>query len=105
MIQRGKKSGKHFFYPRVVEPGTGATELEWVEARGTGTVYSTTVVRQRPPKEDYNLALIDLDEGPRMLSRVVGVEPAAVTIGMRVRSRIAREDDKPLVVFEPETGA
>ena len=101
MIQRSRSSGRHVFYPRVAEPVTGATDLEWVEAGGGGTVYSTTVLRQKPPTPDYNLALIDLDEGPRMMSRVEGIAPGAVKIGMRVKARIAREGDAHLVVFVP----
>lgn len=101
MLQRGRESGKFFYYPRAVEPGTGATELEWVEVSGMGSVYSTTTIRQRPPASDYNLALIDLDEGPRMMSRVESIDPALVSIGMRVRARITRQADRSLVVFEP----
>ena len=47
----------------------------------------------------YNLALIDLDEGPRMMSRVEGVE--TLPIGARVRARIIDEDGKKLVIFDP----
>jgi uncharacterized protein len=101
MIQRSRASGRHIFYPRVMEPETGSTDLEWVEASGAGTVYSTTVIRQKPPAPSYNLALIDLAEGPRLMSRVEGVAPEAVRIGMRVRAKIIRESDRPLVVFEP----
>lgn len=103
MIQR-ERGGAHFFYPRRVAPVSGATDIEWVEAGGGATVYSTTVIRQKPPAPDYNLALVDLDEGPRMLTRVDGVPPEQVAIGMRVRARIVREDGQPLVVFEPEGG-
>ena len=46
MLQRCSSSGAFVFYPRVAEPGSGATTLEWVEASGRGTVYSTTVVRR-----------------------------------------------------------
>jgi uncharacterized protein len=101
MLQRCRGSGAFIFYPRVAEPLTGATDLEWVEASGCGTVYSTTVVRQKPPRADYNVALIELAEGPRMMSRVVGIAPADVTIGMAVRAAILVEEDAPLVVFEP----
>lgn len=100
MIQRSRSSGRCVFYPRVAEPGTGATDLEWIEASGLGTVYATSTVRQRAPAPDYNVALIDLDEGPRMMSRVEGVAPEAVRIGMRVKARIAREGDACLVVFD-----
>lgn len=102
MIQRSRSSGQHVFYPRMAEPGTGATDLEWVEASGEGKVYSTTVIRQKPPAPHYNLALIDLAEGPRMMSRVDGVAPEAVKIGMLVRARVIVENDQPLVIFEPK---
>jgi uncharacterized OB-fold protein len=101
MIQKSRSTGGHVFYPRVAEPGTGATDLEWVPASGRGTVYSTTVIRQKPPAPHYNLALIDLAEGPRMMSRVEGIAPEQVKIGMQVLARIVRENDQPLVVFEP----
>lgn len=101
MIQRSASSGRYVFYPRVAEPGTGATDLEWVEASGRGTVYSTSVVRQKPPAPNYNVALIDLAEGPRMMSRVVGMAPEEVRIGMAVRAKIERDGETPVVVFEP----
>ena len=100
-IQRSRASGRYVFYPRVAEPLTGSTDLEWVEASGEGVVYSTTVVRQKPPAVNYNLALIDLAEGPRMMSRVVGIAPEEVKIGMAVKARIIRENEQGLVVFEP----
>src|SRR6266702_7087205 len=101
MLHRSRETGRYIFYPRVAEPGTGCTDLEWVEASGAGTVYSTTVVRQKPPTPSYNLALVDLAEGPRMMSRVQGSPPEQVRIGMRVSARIIRENDAPLLVFEP----
>lgn len=101
MIQRGRESGTHVFYPRAVAPRTGE-DLEWVEASGRGVVYSTTVVRKRPPEPSLNVALIDLAEGPRLMSRVEGVEPGDVRIGLAVRARIVEAEDGPLVVFVPE---
>jgi uncharacterized protein len=101
MLPRSRQSGRCFFYPRVAEPGTGLTDVEWVDASGEGMVYSTTVIRQKPPTPSYNLALIDLAEGPRMMSRLQGIAPEAVRIGMRVRAKIVTENEKPLVVFEP----
>jgi uncharacterized OB-fold protein len=102
MLQRSASTGGYVFYPRVAEPGTGATDLEWVEATGRGVVYAATTVRQRPPAADYNVALIELDEGPRLISRVDGVPPEDVAIGMRVRARILQESEGPLLVFVPE---
>ena len=99
MLQRARGSGTYVFHPRVAVPGTGESDLEWVEASGAGTVYSSTVVRNKPPVEDYNVALIDLAEGVRMMGRVIGVDPGAVTIGMAVRAEIGEIDGKPAVLF------
>ena len=102
MIQRSKSTGAYVHYPRTLNPGTGEADLEWVEASGEGTVYATTVNRQRPEKGgDYNIALIDLKEGPRMMSKVVGIEPTEVKIGMKVRVKIDKIGDTDAVVFEP----
>ena len=102
MIQRSRTSGRAFFYPRVVEPGTGSTDLEWIEASGRGEVYATTVQRAKDRADDINVALIDLAEGPRMMSRVDGIAPADVRIGMQVEARIVAPDEgDPFVVFVP----
>ena len=102
MIQRSRGSGEYVFYPRVAAPRTGALDLEWVEVSGRGTVYATTVMRVRPPASPYNVCLIELEEGPRMMSRVEGIEPQDVCVGMSVRARISRDEDgQPLVVFDP----
>ena len=107
MIQRSRSTGTHVFYPRVMLPGSGEADLEWVEASGRGTVYATTVVPRKPERGgDCNLALVDLAEGPRMLSRVAGLDPWTVEIGLEVKARIERlpeepEDAQPVVVFYP----
>jgi len=105
MIQRSRGSGEHVFYPRVAAPRTGARDLEWVPASGHGTVYATTVMRVRPPAAPYNVCLVQLAEGPRMMSRVENIDPQQVKVGMAVRARIARDDaGQPLVVFDPAPG-
>lgn len=101
MLLRSRDSGRCFFYPRVAEPGTGSLDLEWVEASGAGKVYSVTVVRAKPPQPSYNVALVDLEEGPRLMTRIDGVAFDAVRIGMDVRARIVQEDEQHFVVFEP----
>ncbi len=101
MIQRSRSTGIHTFYPRLAVPGTGEQDLEWVAASGHATVYAITVNRTRDGS--YNVALVDLDEGPRMMTRIEGVE--TVPIGTRVRARIIEQDGAPLVVFTPEEQA
>lgn len=94
------------FYPRVIAPGTGAADLEWRVSKGLGTVYATTVVHPQQGTP-YNVALIDVDEGFRMMSRVEDVTPRDVKIGMRVKFRVhpAGGDDPPYPVFTPAEGA
>ena len=99
-IQQCKECGDHVFYPRYLCNHCGSSDLKWVDVTGRGTVYSTTVVRRKPERGgDYNIALIDLEEGPRMMSRVVDVDPDAVTIGMAVSAHVGMIDEKPAVVF------
>lgn len=100
MLQRSRSSGNYFFYPRVAEPVTGARDLEWVEATGRGTVHATTVVRVKPPQQPYNVVLVDLEEGPRVMSRVEGIAPDAVRIGMKVQARIAKQDEHDILLFD-----
>lgn len=114
MLQRSRSNGEFVHYPRLLAPKSGATDLEWVEASGRGTVYSTTTMRL-PPKlgGDFNISAIDLEEGPRMVVRVLGIEPEQIRIGMRLQASIERVNfgtyagtDQPIVVFRPAaTGA
>lgn len=101
MIQRSVSTGAYVFYPRPFIPGTGEIDLEWVEASGEGTVYSTTTNRRSPEKGGtFNVALIDMAEGPRMLSRVVGMASEDVTIGLKVKAKIEDVNGAPGVVWE-----
>ena len=91
-----------FFYPRLVAPVTGSTHSEWRISKGLGTVYTTTVVHYKgePP---LNVAMIDLDEGFRMMSRVDGIDAMQVKIGMRVKFKVhpATEKQAAYPVFTP----
>jgi uncharacterized protein len=95
------------FYPRAVAPGSGSANLEWRVSKGLGTVYSTTAVYAAKDQPPHNVALIDVDEGFRLMSRVEGVDPMQVKIGMRVKVGIHPGDDKqpPYPVFTPVEGA
>ena len=99
-------AGKAVFYPRVLCPFTGSSKLEWRVSKGLGTVYATTVVH---PAEGapYNVALIDCDEGIRLMSRVEDIDPMKVRIGQRVRFRVHRPggEEPPCPVFVPTEAA
>jgi uncharacterized protein len=101
MIQQSRSTGGYVFYPRIAEPATGAQDLDWVEASGNGTVHAVTIVRKKDPAESYNVVLVDLAEGPRLMSRIDGIASDAVTIGMKVRASIIDENGQPLLVFRP----
>lgn len=102
-IQQCGSCDTSIFFPRAICPHCGDAEnLQWYEPSGKGTVYSTTVVRRKPEHGgDYNVVLIDLAEGPRMMSRVVDLQPGDVTIGMDVQAKITEKDGAKLVVFAP----
>ena len=77
------------FYPRDVCPGCLGSTLEWRSSVGTGRVYAVTVEHDppRPSMRDlapYAVALVDLDDGWRMLTNIVGCEPDDVVVGMPV---------------------
>ena len=104
--QWSPEAEKAVFYPRLICPFTGSDRLEWRVSAGLGTVYATTVTHPREGAP-YNVALIDCDEGFRLMSRVEDVAPEAVRIGMRVRFRVHHPDagQPPYPVFVPvETG-
>ncbi len=90
------------FYPRVICPVTGSDNLEWRVSAGLGTVHATTVVHPQQGAP-FNVALIDVDEGFRMMSRVEDIEPMDVKIGMRVKFRVhpAEGEEPPYPVFTP----
>lgn len=80
-----------FWYPREACPRCLGSAVEWRRASGCGTVYAVTVEYkpQNPGMASmapYAIALIDLDEGVRMLSNVVGCPAEGVVVGMRVEA-------------------
>jgi uncharacterized OB-fold protein len=107
VLQRCAACGAVQHYPRSACRVCLSTELAWIDAAGTGTVYSFTVVR-RPmmpafrEAAPYVYALVDLDEGVRMITNVVGVAVDDVRIGQRVRVVFeAAEDGTMLPLFTP----
>jgi uncharacterized OB-fold protein len=101
--QFSPEANRAVFFPRVLCPFTGSDKLEWRISTGRGTVYATTVVY---PAEGapFNVALVDCDEGFRLMSRVEEIAPEQVTIGMRVKFRVHRPggEEAPIPVFTPE---
>ncbi len=102
LIQFCQACAKHIYFPREICPHCGAVDPSWVSPSGQGTVYAATTVRRKPDAGgDYNVSLIDLDEGVRLMSRVTVQPPDAVRIGQRVTARVQVTDGVGLVVFDP----
>lgn len=88
--------------PRLVCPHCGSWRLRQIDASGEGEVYSVTVIQRNAEKGgSFNVALIDLAEGPRLMSRIEGIEPDAVRIGMQVQAAVELRDGAPVVIFHP----
>lgn len=104
VYQHGEGEGV-IFPPRLPETGRDGL-LAWRDSSGMGKVYSMTVIHPRN-EEPYVLALVDLDEGFRMMSRIDTPDPEVVQIGQRVEVRFRKlEDDGPeLPVFAPVENA
>jgi uncharacterized protein len=88
VLPRCDSCGTVIWYPRRFCPSCRATSVSWIEASGRGTVYSFTVVRKAPGRwreaAPYVIAYVELEEGPRVLTNLVDVEPDAVEVGMAV---------------------
>jgi len=73
------------WYPKGVCTECGSTDLEWIEASGRGEVYSySTTWRafgEYAQAAPYVVAYVELAEGPRVLTNIVGCEPSAISIG------------------------
>jgi uncharacterized OB-fold protein len=105
LFQRCGECGVAVFYPRVVCNTCGSDELSFESSAGLGTVYSTTAITVRD-KPSYSVTLIDLDEGFRVMSTVLGIEAEQVVIGMRVKAGFEPADAEQAarLVFYPEDG-
>jgi uncharacterized OB-fold protein len=105
ILQRCVACGRYQFYPRPFCLACPAGELEWAEVPGLGTVYSITTVRMNVLPElepPYQVAIVELDEGPRMLGGIVDGE---ARIGDRVEIRWwERKNLPPLPMFAVQGG-
>lgn len=90
------------FMPRYLCPACWSAQLEWIESRGTGSVHSFSIIRRAPAaafaqRVPYVIALIDLDEGPRMMANVLGEGALSIAIGDRVKVTFEKRGDGALI--------
>jgi uncharacterized OB-fold protein len=90
VIQRCSDCGRHYFYPRPLCPHCWSRNVQWVECSGRGRLH-TFVINQRPPRNfpaagPFVIGIVELEEGARLLTNIVGVapDPQAVRCDMPV---------------------
>ena len=102
LLPRCQDCGELHFYPRTLCPHCGSARLDWTEASGRGSVYSYTVVH-RPPSAafkamvPYVVAVVELEEGPHLMTNIGGCAPENVRIGMPVV--VAWDDVDPVATL------
>lgn len=108
-IQECPECGHRQFYPRNICTACGASP-DWLEASGRGTLYTFSIVRQYllPPFKDmlpYVTAMVDLEEGVRMLTNLVDCDLEAVKIGMPLQVKFVKaRDDLTVPYWRPAEG-
>ncbi len=89
LIQKCQDCQKYIFYPKMFCPDCLSSNLKWVKSSGKGKVYSYMVVYSYQPTEfdedlPYVVAIIELEEGVRLMSDVIGCPPETVNCDMKV---------------------
>jgi hypothetical protein len=106
-IQRCLDCRKPYFYPRPLCPSCGSGSVEWFTASGQATLYSYVINHRPAPGFEadapYAIAVVELAEGPRMMSSIRGVPatPEALVLDMPLRVAFERRGDVWLPVFTP----
>src|SRR5574340_576906 len=109
LLQQCSECHHYQFYPRLYCMHCNSDTLQWVEASGRGIIYSYTIIHQNKSPEfvndvPYNVAIVQLDEGPRMLSNIVDIEMAEIKVALpvtvvfdRVNETVALPRFRPLL--------
>jgi len=106
-IQRCRSCGRHYFYPRRGCPDCGSTDVEWTTVSGRARLH-TYLINHRPApgfEEDapYAIAVVELEEGPRMMTNIVGIEntPESLVLDMTLEVTFEARGDSSIPVFRP----
>lgn len=109
VIRKCNGCGALHFMPRFICPECWSEALEWVESAGKGRVHSFSIIRRAPlaafaDKVPYVTALIELDEGPRMVTNIVGDDALSVAIGDTVTVSFEDRGDGAMLPQFKRTG-
>jgi uncharacterized OB-fold protein len=99
LLKRCGACGKPHYYPRPLCPFCMSADTQWIEASGSGTVYSWSVQRRAEPP--YAIAFVTLAEGPTLLSALVDCDLDGIAIGQTVALAFEDRDGQPVPVFRP----
>lgn len=107
-LQRCRRCDRHYFPPRPFCPTCLSDEVAWEAVSGEGTLH-TYVINHRPAPgwdEPYAIAVVELAEGPRMMTNIVEVDqtPEALVLDMPVEVTFEARGDLMLPVFRPAAG-
>jgi uncharacterized protein len=101
MLKKCKDCGKVHHYPRAICPHCFSLNVEWVQAKGTGMIYTYSVTRRGGPVP-YAIGYVTLDEGPKLMTNFVNCDLDTIKIGMKVRVCFVKSENGTSVpVFEP----
>lgn len=104
-IQRCRTCSQAYFYPRPYCPHCGSADVAWFVASGRATLASYIISEREAPgfEAPYVIAIVQLEEGPRMMSNIVGVEPTPETLVLDMALKVTFEDrgDVVVPVFAP----
>lgn len=106
-LQRGRSSGRFFFYPRPFSPYDPDEEVEWVDVSGRATLLSYIINHRPVPGVEVLspiIALVRLEEGPTLMTNIVDVDPdpAHLELDMPLRVAFRAAGTAVLPVFTPE---
>jgi uncharacterized OB-fold protein len=107
LVKRCGDCGRAHFYPRPFCPFCWSEAVDWEEASGRGTLYTYSVVHVNdlppfPERVPYVAAIVDLEEGPRVMTNIVGCDHDALRSGMAVEVQFEAETETvTLARFRP----
>lgn len=101
MLKKCADCGEHHHYPRALCPFCLSGEVRWVQAKGTGEIYTYSVSRRAGPIP-YCIAYVTLDEGVTMMTNIVDCDLDTIRIGQKVRVVFRKtEGGVSMPVFAP----
>lgn len=99
LLKQCNSCHKLHYYPRPICPFCMSDDTAWVEASGSGTIYSWSVERRADPP--FAIAFVSLSEGPTLLTNIVDCDLDDLAIGQAVTLKFEERDGAPVPVFAP----